>query len=79
MPFYNLFMLATSLPNFLKRTATYILEKFTSEKRLAERLRSLHDKNHEEINQLYQRWDAWRVAFDNKWREAGISSLVSPC
>ena len=53
MPFYNLFMFVTSLPNFLKRTVSYILEKFTSEKRLAERLRSLHDKNHEEINELY--------------------------
>ena len=50
---FFLFMFVTSLPNFLKRTVYYILEKFTSEKRLAERLRSLHDKNHEEINELY--------------------------
>jgi hypothetical protein len=35
--------------------------------------------DHEGVNGLYQRWDAWRVVFDNKWREAGIDALVSPC
>lgn len=23
--------------------------------------------------------DAWRMRFDDKWREAGIEALISPC
>lgn len=37
------------------------------------------NKDHEGVNGLHQRWDAWRVNFDEKWRKAGIEALISPC
>jgi len=53
MPFYSLLNFITSIPNWARRFTAYLLDKFTSEKRTADRIRGLLDKNHEEINALY--------------------------
>ena len=79
MPFYRKFLLLTSLPNFLRRFASWILKKFTSEERLAKRVDALLVKDHEGINDLHRRFHLWRENFDNKWRKAGIDVLISPC
>lgn len=79
MPFYRLFVLAASLPNWLLKCATWVLVTCTAERRLAHRARALRSLNHEEVNGLHQRWDAWRMAFDDKWRSAGLDALIAPC
>jgi len=79
MPFYNLFKRVAGLPYFLKKFIAWFLMKFTAEKRLAKQLRALINVDYEGINKLHQRFDAWRVMFDNKWRAKGIDALVAPC
>lgn len=79
MPFYKLMKFLMLLPNFFRNFIAGFLDRFTSEKRIANRLRGMLDKDHEGINALYQRWDSWRIRFDNKWRAEGIDALITPC
>jgi hypothetical protein len=79
MPFYSLMKLASSLPNWLLTGVAWFLSKFTSEQRLPLRLRAIRTKDHEGVNELYQRHDQWRVRFDDSWRAAGIDALLTPC
>lgn len=37
------------------------------------------NKDHEGVNALHQRWDAWRVKLDTQWRASGIDALLTPC
>ena len=36
------------------------------------------DKNHFEINELYQRAEKFRADFDQKWYESGIDAMITP-
>jgi hypothetical protein len=53
MPFYTLFMLVTSLPSFLLTFVVWVMERFTSEARLANRARGTRALSHEGVNGLY--------------------------
>jgi hypothetical protein len=53
MPFYKLMKTFSFLPNCMINFIASLLDKFTSEKRIANRLRAVLDKDHEGINALY--------------------------
>jgi hypothetical protein len=53
MPFYKLMKFLMLLPNFFRNFIAGFLDRFTSEKRIANRLRGMLDKDHEGINGLY--------------------------
>lgn len=78
MPFYRLFVMISKVPNWLKKILVWILRKFTSEQRLANRLHATRNRNYHEINALHQDRDAWRANMDKKWKEQGIDGLISP-
>lgn len=79
MPYYNLMTNLTFLPDWFKRGLAWFLNKFTNEQRTAKRILALQQKDHEGVNALHQRWDAWRVKLDEQWKAAGIDALLTPC
>jgi len=68
-----------ALPNFFRRFIAWFLNKFTCEYRLAKRVEALVDRDHDGVSVLYQKFGLWREMFDEKWRQAGIDALISPC
>jgi fatty acid amide hydrolase len=64
---YKKFIGLMSLPNWTRKLAAWLLDTFTGEQRQAKKVRSLMDKNHFEINELFQRMEKWRASFDQKW------------
>jgi len=53
MPYYRLFIWASSLPNWLLKFARYFLDKFTVERRLSQKIKGVLSLDHEQVNGLY--------------------------
>jgi hypothetical protein len=60
-------MFIASKPNWFKRIICWLLNNFTKEQRTVKKIQAMMDKNHFEINELYQRAEKFRADFDQKW------------
>lgn len=79
MPFYTRLVLITLVPNIIRRLVSFVLRKCTREARLAKKVDSLLDKDHDGLSMLYARLGNWSDSFDKKFKLQELDALIAPC